>query len=167
MSSSVAFEIQTFLNCGFCYGSSGCHMGGKGQGKYRQSYSPYQQVHTGGVSPLASNFNTMMQDLQRLGTMSQLAQQLNRVSVPVTQASTFQRSDPVSLLAHAVQEPSSPGKEKSPNSSAEVLKIKSDLSLLQLQVDSQSSEIPLSRNRHLLMRTLLLPLWWSPGPPVA
>ena len=76
---------------------------GNGKGKYRQSWSPYQQPASG-ISSMANNFSTMIQEIQSLGAMSQLAQHLQGSAAPVVQPAGYQRQENLSMLAQAAVE---------------------------------------------------------------
>ena len=84
----------------------------------------------------------MIQEVQSLGNMSLLAQQLNRVTASPNQNFPAQSPDPVTFLAQAAQEPTSPYREIAAASTpGEIQRLKENLGKLEQKVDVQSSEI--------------------------
>ena len=143
--------LEDFRGYRFCLS-----MGGGGKGKFRHQYNPYQnpyqQMPPSAMSSLAGNFHSLFQELQSLGMMSTLAQNLSRAnpsllpsqSQPV-QIQPTEGPDPSTLLAQVLQgspkTATSPMKEPDVSQCSEFQALKADFKLLQKKVDSQSSEI--------------------------
>ena len=129
-------------------------MGGTGAGKQRQPYAPYPPMQQNPMSSLAGNFNQMMQDLQSLGTMSQLAQQLSMVQGKCNTTSSLQSIQPAQqptnqqdtvdaltkLLHSTSHSPVKPASLEDTQPSPDVKKLQQDVDRLSQKVDKQAAD---------------------------